>query len=394
MRTLTELFVRNALKRSGFRLWACACTAVLSLLFVPASAAEPALIPNSAVTSSLIGQTVAVQGRITNIIPPSSERAPYSLYITDDTRALRIVIFRDVYAQIKNPEKLAVGARVKVIGTVKEYRNNLEIQLNSGDQISLYDGPAAPAVQAASERDQSLAPSTGASEAVLPAGPVTLTPIKSITVEMERSPVVIRGRVTNVRPSTRPNVPTIVTVQDDTGSISVVYWDDVGSLIPAAHKPAPGVTVQVSGKVNPYQGKPQVKLYNAGDIHVVSADSPGASAAAVPAQASPATTASPPADVQFTKISRIDRSMLDKPVAVQGRITRVIAVNGGKLVEITDDSGKIMVPCWENEVGGSPYFAALRTGASIAVKGKVSLYEKRNEVQIRLDDAGGLLYVK
>lgn len=373
-----------------------ALLAIFAISLQLAAMAQPPLIANSAVKADKVGQTVAVQGKITNITTPSSERAPYAIFINDDTEVLRIVIFQDMFKSIANPEQFAIGKRVKAVGEVKEYRGNVEVHLKSAASLELYDGPAAAAVAAPGMAKVAApaAPSAPAAPAINVPAPADLVAISTINAAAKDKTVSIRGKVTGVRPSSRENVPTTVSVQDDTGTIDVVFWEDIGSLIPAASKPTVGAHMQFSGKVNVYRDKPQVKLGKASDIVRLGA---AAGASAAPATAAAPAVAAPAANlsgIDFTPSANIEKSMVGKPVAVKGKVTRVINVNGGKLVEVTDDSGKIMVPCWENTVGSSPYFAALKEGAAIAVKGEVDFYEQRQQIQVKLIDAAGLLSVQ
>ena len=111
-----------------------------------------------------------------------------------------------------------INKYIWIKGKVKEHRGNLEIHLESPDNIALDpDGEKLlteikkPVDPAKTDKSNSESP----------------TLIKDISLKLENKKVTIKAKVTRYRESWKETAPNIVTVSDSTGQIEVVFWNDV-----------------------------------------------------------------------------------------------------------------------------------------------------------------------
>lgn len=89
------------------------------IIFVFANRLEPSLINISEISSSLVDQSVKVQGKIVSI-----KNSPSVLIfdVKDDTGSVKVVVFD------KKNLDLNKNQLVEVLGVVKEYKGSLEVE--------------------------------------------------------------------------------------------------------------------------------------------------------------------------------------------------------------------------------------------------------------------------
>ncbi|MEM5828017.1 MAG: OB-fold nucleic acid binding domain-containing protein [Candidatus Aenigmatarchaeota archaeon] len=80
----------------------------------------------SNVTSDFLGERISVKGKVINIV--ERDRVNY-IILSDGQKNLTIVIFPNVYKEVKNDIK--INQSVKVVGILSEYKGNLQIILQN-----------------------------------------------------------------------------------------------------------------------------------------------------------------------------------------------------------------------------------------------------------------------
>lgn len=91
------------------------------------------------ITRSMIDEKVCIDGVITDIAE-SSSKTNYFLTINDGERQITLIIFEKQAAEIQT-RNLDIedfkNRKVEVVGTITEYKSNLELILSSGDSLRI-----------------------------------------------------------------------------------------------------------------------------------------------------------------------------------------------------------------------------------------------------------------
>lgn len=91
------------------------------------------------ITRSMIDEKVSIQGVITDIAQ-SSSKTNYFLTISDGKAKITLIIFEKQVSEITS-RNLDIedfeNNKVEVIGTITEYKNDLELILSSGDSLRI-----------------------------------------------------------------------------------------------------------------------------------------------------------------------------------------------------------------------------------------------------------------
>lgn len=91
------------------------------------------------ITRSMIDEKVSIQGVITDIVQ-SSSKTNYFLTISDGESQITLIVFEKQVAEI-NSRNLNIedfkNKKVEVVGTITEYKSDLELILSSGDSLRI-----------------------------------------------------------------------------------------------------------------------------------------------------------------------------------------------------------------------------------------------------------------
>lgn len=90
-----------------------------------------------------IGKTVAVSG---TVMDASNFSAGFKLKLADDTGAISVVLFENVWDGLKVPGSVNVGAALSVTGKLNEYKGALELAPASAANVIVVAAPAARGV--------------------------------------------------------------------------------------------------------------------------------------------------------------------------------------------------------------------------------------------------------
>ena len=89
----------------------------------------------AAISKAMVGRKVELKGTIDKLEPSKTERNPYRLFVKDDTGTVLIVYWPDVAAKLDPALHLDSGKPITVNGTVTEFRDTLQIRIDSPEQL-------------------------------------------------------------------------------------------------------------------------------------------------------------------------------------------------------------------------------------------------------------------
>jgi len=339
----------------------------------------------SLITNNLKDKEVTVFGKTASFKPAWNERAPNTITLTDGVKELPVVFWSDVDSKL-SPEYKQIGVTLVIKGVVDEFRDAVQLKLINPQNIKLAGSTtASQAVQTEQKVVTQLAPAKPA-QVIQPTSKVSIGSINQSSVT---SKVIVEGAVTAFRESWSETAPNKVTISDGTGSIIIVYWRDIGALLPKV--PAVGDKLQVTGEVQLYRNELQIKLANQNDIKFLSGGTGGTQPPQAqkiqqtpiqitPTQPLPQVTAD-----KITPISQITASLDGKKVTVEGQISNFRAPRNERTpsaVDVKDNTGTISVVYWKEVSDKMTPEQSPVPGKNVRVKGTVNIY--RNNVQLRL----------
>jgi hypothetical protein len=92
--------------------------------------------PISSINTGLLMQEVAVRGTVTVYKPPTSEKAPHSFMLKDDTGAMRVVIWQRDWDKIDfRNDLMQPGATVTAKLRVADFKGSVELHLEAAERI-------------------------------------------------------------------------------------------------------------------------------------------------------------------------------------------------------------------------------------------------------------------
>ncbi len=107
------------------------------IIFTPSI--EVKKVDISDITRAMIDEKVCIDGVITDIVE-SSSKTNYFLTINDGESQMQMIVFEKQVAEIQS-RNLDIedfkNRKVEVIGTITEYKSNLELILSSGDSLRI-----------------------------------------------------------------------------------------------------------------------------------------------------------------------------------------------------------------------------------------------------------------
>ena len=107
------------------------------IIFTPSI--EVKKVDISDITRAMIDEKVCIDGVITDIAE-SSSKTNYFLTINDGESQIQLIVFEKQVAEIQSRNLDIEDFRhrkVEVIGTITEYKSNLELILSSGDSLRM-----------------------------------------------------------------------------------------------------------------------------------------------------------------------------------------------------------------------------------------------------------------
>jgi DNA/RNA endonuclease YhcR with UshA esterase domain len=217
-------------------------------------------------------------------------------------------------------------------------------------------------------------------------------------------------------------------LEDDTGSILLVLFDDVYEQVEDGDEMVEGVSVSALGRVGEFGGALEVIPPNGASVRLLAGArvaqvtptpepltvtrTPGATSpltatvtttptpSATPAFTATGTLAATSAPSGATSISAIDASLIGQRVAVRGQVTAVSSFSAGFRFTLNDGSGSIQLVLFDGRYREVPNQAGLNLGAQVQVEAVVVEFNGKLELQpasgedLRIEQAGSSSIVK
>ncbi|MFN2272230.1 MAG: OB-fold nucleic acid binding domain-containing protein [Anaerolineae bacterium] len=167
-----------------------------------------------------VGQLVIVRGSVAEVIPFSSG---VKLTLDDGSGAVTLLLWQDVYEALPESAALGVGAEIEVQGKVSEYEGELEVIPELAEDVR-----------------------------VLAAAPLPeMVTVGALTTADVGRVVTLRG--TLGEPDEFSSGIRFL-LDDGTGSIILLLWDNVYDDIAEADRLVSGAQVEVTGRIEEYRG--------------------------------------------------------------------------------------------------------------------------------------------
>lgn len=184
-----------------------------------------------------VGQLVVVQGSVIEMAPFS---AGVKFTLDDGSDTIVLLLWQDVYDALPDPAALGVGAEVRAQGEVSEYEGELEVIPGLVEDVQILIAAPAP----------------------------TETTVGALTAADAGRVVTLRGTLGERETFSRG---VRFQLDDGTGAIILLLWQNVYDEIPDAGRLAAGVRVEVTGQIEEYQGDLEI-IPEADGVSIVDGD--------------------------------------------------------------------------------------------------------------------------
>lgn len=181
-----------------------------------------------------------------------------------------------------------------------------------------------------------------------------------------------------------------VVMADDSGSITLVLWQEIADQIPNAGDLGTGADIQVVGRVSEYRGELEISPGRPDDIKInaaVPVTNATVVAHAAPSQnATAMVTALPSPTPELTPIalrrtiSALTAADKGALVTLNGTITRANSFTQGIRYTLDDTTGKIILLLWSDVLDKLPIRDQLKPGAQVRVTGKLDVFNDSLEI--------------
>lgn len=244
---------------------ALAATAVLTPQIVGAQ--QPAAAAAKPIQWMTLGQVAKVEPKtdvylkstvLSLSTPAAGGKAPYIVYLKDESGTGKLVIFQDIWATIPDTSILEPGNVLQIFGQADDYRGERQVELRKANHVRRAPGTAAPAPSAAGSAPAAAAGGGDGTYKDIMIGDIGLNTIGQT--------VHVLGTVKKIDRPKADRVPYKVKLQDNTGEVELVYWDDTAEELAPNDRPKVGKLIQVSGKVTEHKGKIQLRVDKKGLI--------------------------------------------------------------------------------------------------------------------------------
>jgi DNA/RNA endonuclease YhcR with UshA esterase domain len=273
-----------------------------------------------------VGSLCAVQGVVSNV---STFSAGVKCVLDDGSGTATLLLWQDLYDSLPEREALAQGAMVRVQGEVSEYRGELEI---------VPELPSDVAVLAATQRI------------------VAERQVGKLSMEDVGQMVQVEGVLTSLRTFA---AGVRGTLDDGTGAVTLLLWQDVYDGRPDPAALAPGTVLRVEGEVAEYKGELELVPQAAGDVVVVG------------------TVELPSEEWAIGQLSADD---VGQTVQIAGRITQVSPFSQGVKYSLDDGTGIITLLLWQDLYSQLDNAVALAEEAWVSVRGEIDEYQGKLEI--------------
>jgi DNA/RNA endonuclease YhcR with UshA esterase domain len=316
-----------------------------------------------------LGQTVRVDSRIVERVP-FSKGMKYTL--DDGTGTITLLLWQNLYEGLQDPAALTVTVQLSVRGEVAEYQGDLELvpQFPSDIEIiSIADPPSVtPTLTLTPTATPTTQPTTTATSqpTTTPAAQPTTTPspqpspspvpqpISGITTGEVGQMALVDARIVEVDYFSRG---VQYTLDDGTGRIILLVWQNVLEAVPSHLDLFPGSQVRVRGEIQEYQGDLEIIPQRGKDVLVIT-----------PGERLP---------IEERAVSDVTPADEGRIFVVAGTVTRIEG-RGWLRIWIQDGTGELLIFVPEREAEYLP--AGIGAGVRLRVTGEVDIYQGQLEI--------------
>jgi len=272
--------------------------------------------------------------------PPEGSRAPWTVEIKDDSGSICVVFWQDVFEKLENKLQLRSGSAIRVRGIVTSYKGRKQLSVSRAEDIELSEGR-----QVVSK----VVPTNA-----LPTS-VTELKISDITADQKGAEVTVSGRVSKYwKPRPDSRAPYKIILSDGSGELECVYWSRTADAL-SGNEPQIGDQLEITGRLDVYKGKVQLKVWDAADIRKISKTASSISREPI-------------------KIGSITKKMGKQVIMVDGILKEPKSIPGGVIYSLSDDTGTIRLLFLDKNVPGEDR-NALDTGTRVRVIAPVMIYK-------------------
>lgn len=341
----------------------------VSVLTRVAVVEEPAfeLIGIGTITQNSIGETVFISGTVSSV---SQFNNGVRFILEDDSGAIQVVLFEDVFDQIADAEQLEPGTSVLTLGRVSEFNNALEVIPPNGGSVRVsveievasvptptptVSADSTPAATATLSSGTVLAtatstpgPTPAAPTATPQPAPGGVTAIGSIASSMIGQTISVRAQVVS---TSSFSAGFRFVLNDGSGSITLVLFDGTYRAVADRAILNLGAQVRVDATVAEFNEQLQLQPESGDSIVVEQAGSTSI--------------------IKTRAINTLTSGDIGTLVAVVGDVVRVEGFAAGVSVFVSDGTGELRVAIFENVLNFVPNATALQAGATVRIVGRV-----------------------
>ncbi len=285
-------------------------------------------------------QIVSISGDVREV------RTPYNgltlIAVGDATGEIEVAVYSDIAALSGSPPDAQIGDAVQVNGTVTFYKDSPQIALTDSQDLTKLDAGTAPE---------------------------TLTRIGELPGSRVGTRISVAGNVTEVKKFSQG---LRVILDDGSGTITLLLWQDTLSQVAHAEQLAKGARVQALGKLSEYHGELEVVPDRGSDVEI-------AAVAMAPVE-TPTPARSPTPTPAARSIGSLSPGDEDRTVVVSGRISRASSFSSGMRYTLDDGTGTITLLLWSDVLEETKNGDALKVGARVQATGKVNIFNNALEV--------------
>ncbi len=228
--TPSNIQLLAALQASNFPFAPTTSPTPAALAAAPTPDLRPTLVPLppcadatcTPVANATVGQSITAEGQI---VLAESYAGGFRFGLRDSTGTITLLLPESIYKTIPALDTLRPGAVVRAAGRVAVYQGDMQLEPASAANVSI------------------LVPGQPSDELPIAIGQIALGDVNdTLTVE---------GNITAAETFSQG---LRVTVTDDTGSITLLLWQNVLNYVPASNQLQPGPRVRVTGLIQEYKG--------------------------------------------------------------------------------------------------------------------------------------------
>ncbi len=312
-----------------------------------------------------LGQMVQIDGQIAEVIPFS---AGMKYTLDDGTGTITLLLWQKVHEGLQDPAALTMTAWLSVRGEVAEHQGNLElipqfpadIKVTTAAELVTVTPTLAlqptsqPTPQPTSQPTPQPTNQPTPQPTSQPTPPPVPQPIANITAGDAGRMSLVQGRIVGIDYF---SAGVKYSLDDGTGRIILLVWQNVLEEIANRHDLFPGSQVRVEGEIEEYQGELEIVPRRGSDVVVL-----------VRGEGLP---------IEERAVNTVTPADEGRTFVVQGRVTRTES-KGWLRVWIDDGTGELLIFVPGREVGYLP--AGIGPGVQLRVTGIVDIYNGQLEI--------------